>query len=137
MRLRFIENDYAAIRKFRGESSLGTYLTVVVAMLVRDYRVQRWGRWRPSAAARRLGDVAVRLETLVRRNGQAVHEAAETLRIVLYHQARSGIRHRNDGSELSPEMLSRNDRQVLKSGFRSIHQLLEFTFECKWMETAA
>lgn len=80
VRLRFIENDYAAIRKFRGESSLGTYLTVVVAMLVRDYRVQRWGRWRPSAAARRLGDVAVRLETLVRRNGQAVHEAAETLR---------------------------------------------------------
>lgn len=80
VKLKLVENDYAVLRKFRGESSLGTYLTVVIAMLVRDYRVQRWGRWRPSAVARRHGAVAVRLETLVRRDGFRLHQAGEMLR---------------------------------------------------------
>ncbi len=80
VKLKLIEDDYATLRKFRGESSISTYLTVVVAMLVRDYRVQRWGRWRPSATARRLGDVAIRLETLVRRNGYPLQQAGELLR---------------------------------------------------------
>ena len=53
-RLRFIERDYAVLAKFRGESAIGTYLTVVIAMLFRDYCVQRRGRWRPSTEARRL-----------------------------------------------------------------------------------
>lgn len=80
IKLRIVEDDYAALRKFRGESSITTYLTVVVAMLARDYRAQRWGRWRPSASARRLGDVAIRLETLVHRNGLSLQQAAEQLR---------------------------------------------------------
>ena len=80
IRLRLVEDDYGALRKFRAESSLATYLSVVVAMLVRDYRAAHWGRWRPSASARRLGDVAVRLETLVYRNGHPLHQAAELLR---------------------------------------------------------
>jgi len=61
-------------------------------------------------------------------------EASETLRAVLFHQARVGIRQRTDGSELPPALLSRHDRQVLKSGFRSILTLLEFTAECQWLE---
>jgi RNA polymerase sigma factor for flagellar operon FliA len=77
---RLIEDDYAILRKFRGESSITTYLTVVIAMLVRDYRVRRWGRWRPSAAARRMGTVATRLEKLVYRQGYRLDEAAELLR---------------------------------------------------------
>ncbi|MFL5614814.1 MAG: sigma-70 family RNA polymerase sigma factor [Gemmatimonadaceae bacterium] len=80
IKLRLVESDYAALRKFRGESAIGTYLTVVVSMLGRDYRVQHWGRWRPSAAARRIGDVAVRLESLVRRQGYRVEQAGEILR---------------------------------------------------------
>ena len=80
VKLKLVENDYAALRKFRGESSLPTYLNVVVAMLARDYRAQRWGRWRPSASARRLGDLAIRLETLVNRNGLPLQQAAEWLR---------------------------------------------------------
>ena len=80
IKLRIVEDNYAALRKFRGESSIATYLTVVVAMLARDYRAQRWGRWRPSASARRLGDVAMRLETLVHRNGLPLQQAAEHLR---------------------------------------------------------
>ena len=79
-KLKLIEDDYAVFRKFRGESSIGTYLTVVLAMLFRDYRVQRWGRWRPSAAAQRRGSLAVRLETLVRRDGYRLEQAGEILR---------------------------------------------------------
>lgn len=79
-KLRLIENDYASLRKFRGESAITTYLTVVVASLFRDYRVERWGRWRPSAAAQRRGTLAVRLETLVHRDGYRLEQAAEILR---------------------------------------------------------
>src|SRR6266498_2338556 len=43
--LKLIENDYAVLRKFRGESAVTTYLAVVIAMLFRDYRTHRWGRW--------------------------------------------------------------------------------------------
>jgi RNA polymerase sigma factor for flagellar operon FliA len=78
--LRLIEDDYAVFRKFRGESSLTTYLAVVIAMLFRDYRTQRWGRWRPSAAARRRGPLVVRLETLVYRDRLRLEQAAELLR---------------------------------------------------------
>jgi len=80
VKLRIIEADYAVLRSFRGESAIGTYLTVVIAMLARDYRVQRFGRWRPSAIARRLGAFAMRLEVLVRRQGYRLEEAGELLR---------------------------------------------------------
>ena len=59
-------------------------------------------------------------------------EAAETLRVVLYHQARAGIRTRTHGFKLQPALLNWHDRQVLKSGFRSILRLLEFTAERRW-----
>jgi RNA polymerase sigma factor for flagellar operon FliA len=80
IKLRIVEDDYAILRKFRGESAIGTYLTVVIAMLARDYRVQRFGRWRPSAAARRVGRFAVRLEMLVHRQGYRLDQAGELLR---------------------------------------------------------
>lgn len=79
-RMRLVENDFAIVRRFRGESAFTTYLTVVTAMLFRDYRVALWGRWRPSAAARRMGDLAVRLETLVHREGFRLDQAGERLR---------------------------------------------------------
>lgn len=80
VKLKLVEDDYAVLRKFRGESAVTTYLTVVVAMLFRDYRVRQWGRWRPSAAAQREGRVAVRLETLVHRDGYRLDQAGEILR---------------------------------------------------------
>ena len=80
VKARLIESDYAALARFRGESSLATYLTVVVAMLFRDYRAQKWGRWRPSVAAQRRGAVAVRLETLVVRDHVPLRQAGEMLR---------------------------------------------------------
>lgn len=77
---RLLENDHAVLRKFRGDSALTTFLTVVLSMLYRDYRVSRWGRWRPSAEARRRGPAAVALETLVYRDGYPVSQAVSMLR---------------------------------------------------------
>lgn len=79
VKLEIVQDDYAVFEKFRGDSSLATYLAVVIAMLFREYRVQRWGRWRPSAAALRRGRIAVRLETLVHRDGYRLEEAAQLL----------------------------------------------------------
>jgi RNA polymerase sigma factor (sigma-70 family) len=79
-RMRLMEDDYAILRKFRGECAVTTYLTVVLSTLFRNYRVREWGSWRPSAAARREGALAVRLEALVKRDGWTLEEAAERLR---------------------------------------------------------
>jgi CBS domain-containing protein len=62
-------------------------------------------------------------------------EAAETLRIVLWLQGRIGISQGTAGTELPPSFVSRQDRQLLKSGFRSIHRLLELTADSSWLET--
>jgi RNA polymerase sigma factor (sigma-70 family) len=80
VRVRLMEDDYQVLRKFSGRSSLTTYLSVVVANLSRDFRTRRQGRWRPSAAARRLGPVAERLERMVHRNRLGFGEAVAVLR---------------------------------------------------------
>lgn len=79
-KLKLIENDYAVLAKFRGESSLPTYLTVVLSMLFREYRVQEWGRWRPCAAAKRGGPLAIRLDTLLNRDSMPLAHAGQLLR---------------------------------------------------------
>ncbi|MBL8178351.1 MAG: cyclic nucleotide-binding domain-containing protein [Bryobacterales bacterium] len=61
-------------------------------------------------------------------------EASETLQVVLYQQARSGLRAESNGAELPPSILSRHDRQALKSGFRSIVRLLQFMESGLWKE---
>jgi RNA polymerase sigma factor (sigma-70 family) len=80
VRERLIDNEYAILRKFAGRSSLSTYLTTVVVNLFRDFRNNRWGRWRPSAEAKRRGPIAVRLEELLYRDGHPVREAVQILR---------------------------------------------------------
>lgn len=77
--LRMIEDDYAILRNFEGRSRLRTYLTTVVQRLFLDYRVQQWGKWRVSAEARRLGDVGVRLDRLIHRDGYSARQAIESL----------------------------------------------------------
>lgn len=78
-KLRLIENDYAILAKFEGRASFGTFLHTVVVNLARDYRISRWGKWRPSAAAKRLGTLAVELETALVRDGLALEEAVSTI----------------------------------------------------------
>lgn len=79
-KMRLIEDDYAAIRKFRGECALKTYLATVVVRYFHEHGRARRGRWRPSAAAERLGGVAKELETLVYRDGYRLEQAGEKLR---------------------------------------------------------
>jgi CBS domain-containing protein len=62
-------------------------------------------------------------------------EAANTLDILLWQQARIGISQGTTGSELPPALLSRHDRHVLKSGFRSILELVQLTSESGWLES--
>src|SRR3954452_16852098 len=79
-RASLIDDDYAIVRKFRGESAFTTYLTVVLSTLFSAWRVREHGRWRPSSAARREGPLAVRLEAMVHRDGLRLEEAGERLR---------------------------------------------------------
>jgi RNA polymerase sigma factor (sigma-70 family) len=78
-RLKLIEDDYAVLRKYGGRCSLRTYLVTVIRHQLYDYRRQRWGTWRPSAEARRLGPAAVELDTLLHRERVGREEAVERL----------------------------------------------------------
>jgi RNA polymerase sigma factor (sigma-70 family) len=80
VRVHLIDNDYAVLRRFEGRSSIATYLVTVVTHLALDWRNARWGKWRPSAEARRQGPVATQLERLTRRDDLTFEEACETLR---------------------------------------------------------
>lgn len=93
---KLIENDYAVLRKFRGEGSrcsLKAYLATVVKHAFRDYLIAKRGKWRPSVAAKRLDTVGVQLETLLYRDGYSLDEAI-------------GILQRNFHVDLSAEELT-------------------------------
>ncbi len=132
VKLRFIENDYEILGRFEGRSSLKTYLTAVVNHLYLDFQTQRYGKWRPSAEARRLGPVALRLESLLYRDGLTFDEACGVLqtdfrvterREALYELSlgvprRSNRRPRPDGDVEPPEprgpsALEQAERQVM------------------------
>lgn len=79
VKLKLIENEYAILRKFEGRSAFSTYLTTVIQRMSFQYRVQMWGKWRPSAEAQRMGEAGITLERLLSRDGYSLHEAIETL----------------------------------------------------------
>lgn len=78
--LRLVERNYDIFRRFAGRSSMKTYLTVVVCRLLLDWQNHTMGKWRPSAAARRLGDTAVDLDRLLHRDGCSIEEAVRHIR---------------------------------------------------------
>jgi RNA polymerase sigma factor for flagellar operon FliA len=77
IKLKIIEDDYEVLRKFQQRSSLRTFLTAVVQRHFLDQRIAKWGRWRPSVLARRLGPAIVLLDQLITRDGLPVDEAVE------------------------------------------------------------
>jgi RNA polymerase sigma factor (sigma-70 family) len=81
VRLRLLDQNFAVLRKFQGRSNLATYLTTVIEHVYLDYCVSQWGKWRPSAAARRLGPLAILLDQLVTRDGLSFDEAFTTLSV--------------------------------------------------------
>lgn len=74
-----LEDDYAVLRKFEGRSSLSTYLHTVISRFYSQWRVKQWGKWRPSAEAKRLGRKAIELERLLTRDGYTFEEAVREL----------------------------------------------------------
>lgn len=74
-RLAIIEDDYAILRDWKGHSTLATYLTIIVQRFLADERIRAAGRWHSSAEAKRLGDVAMKLETLLVREQRPMSEA--------------------------------------------------------------
>jgi RNA polymerase sigma factor for flagellar operon FliA len=70
----------AVLRKFQGRSNLASYLAVVVQRALQDHVNSRWGKWRPSQAAIRQGQLAIDLETLLVRDRLGFDEACRTLR---------------------------------------------------------
>lgn len=78
--VRLLENDCAVLRKFRGKSTMWTFLAAVIERHLLDFINDRWGKWRPSAAADAMGPVAVLLERLVTRDGHTLEEAIEIAR---------------------------------------------------------
>jgi RNA polymerase sigma factor (sigma-70 family) len=75
--IKLLQDDCHRLSGFAGRAKFSTFLSVTVANLMKDYRNMRWGKWRPSAAARRLGEIAVHLETLVYRDRMSVEEAID------------------------------------------------------------
>jgi RNA polymerase sigma factor for flagellar operon FliA len=80
VKLALLDRDCEVLRQHTGGGSAVAFLRVVINRLLYDYRCQIWGRWRPTAAAKRHGSVAMLMERLVSRDGFSIDEAIETAR---------------------------------------------------------
>ena len=108
VRLKIIEHDYLILRRFEGRSSLRTYLTAVIQRYFLDTRIAQWGKWRPSAQARRLGPTAVLVDRLITRDGLALDEAFELLRTVHHLELR-----RDEIEAIAVQLPSRSSRRFV------------------------
>lgn len=79
VKLKLVNDDYAVLGKLEQPNRLAAFLSVVVQHLFLDYRISAWGKWRPSAEAKRAGPIGVLLEQLMARDGYAFEEACELL----------------------------------------------------------
>lgn len=77
---RLVEDDYRVLASWEGRSTFSTFLTIVLVNLMRDYRIHIWGKWRPSAEARRQGTDIVLLERLWVRDGLPLAEVVHRMR---------------------------------------------------------
>jgi RNA polymerase sigma factor (sigma-70 family) len=129
--LKLIEDDYAVIRKFRGDkgATLQTYLATVIKRTRYDYQDHLWGKYHASAEAKELGPVAARLEMLMVRDGYSFEEACEILRtnegvdtsVAELADLRAKLPHRapkqivgEDPLQFEPARELRPDQQVLE-----------------------
>jgi RNA polymerase sigma factor (sigma-70 family) len=107
VKLRLIEDDYAILRRFGGRCSLATYVASIAHRICADEWAHVHGRWRPSAEARRLGQTAVVLEGLLRRDGRTLDEA-----VVLAQRVDPGLT-RTAAVELTARLPERAARATL------------------------
>lgn len=82
VKVALIEDDYAILRAWRKQASLGGYLMVVVRRLLADERMRMLGRFNLSTEARLGGKAAELLETYVRRDGRPLEEVIPLIQAV-------------------------------------------------------
>jgi len=80
VKLKLVENDYAILRAYEARSRFSTFISIVVQRLALDYCIHLWGKWHPSAEAKRLGPLAIELEKLLLRDGGTLDAALTILR---------------------------------------------------------
>lgn len=74
--LKLIADGYAVLGQYSGKcATIRGYLNAVVHHCYQDHRNHLWGKWRPSTEARRLGPLAIRLDTMLHRDGLTLGEA--------------------------------------------------------------
>jgi CBS domain-containing protein len=56
-----------------------------------------------------------------------IEETAAAFRNALYHRARTGLTTGTEGSRVEPSKLTRLEQNLLKSGFRTVLRLMEYT----------
>lgn len=78
--VKMLSRDCEVFSDFRGESKMESYLAVVVERCLQDYVNKLWGKWRPSAEAKRRGPLAEQLERLVYRDHHPLEVAIEMLK---------------------------------------------------------
>jgi RNA polymerase sigma factor for flagellar operon FliA len=79
VKLKLIESDYAVIRKYERRASFAAFIGVVVQRLLLDYRIAQWGKFHASAQAKRIGEVAIAIETMLYRDGRTIEEVIPLL----------------------------------------------------------
>lgn len=77
VKLSIITGRYRVLVRFQGRCSFRTYLRTVVLRLFLDNHRKEFGKWRPSARAKRHGALAVTLERLIYRHGLTREEAVQ------------------------------------------------------------
>lgn len=75
------DDDFRALREFRGKAKLTTYLSTIISNLIVDLVRRRKGRSRARERAREMGRVAELLHDLVFGRGCSLHEAHGHLEI--------------------------------------------------------
>lgn len=73
--VKLVENEFGILRSYEGRSGLATFLSIVIQRWALDYRIHAWGKWHPSAEAKRMGAAAVELEQFLLRDGRSIEEA--------------------------------------------------------------
>jgi RNA polymerase sigma factor (sigma-70 family) len=107
--VRLLRHNAAVLRSYRGESSLCTFLVVVIQRVLLDTHIAQIGKWHPSASARRLGRVAIVLERLVFYDGLSLQEAGPIVR------AKLGVADTEDELQFLLALLPRRSRRRMGS----------------------
>jgi RNA polymerase sigma factor (sigma-70 family) len=79
---RLINDNFRALRAFRGTAKITTYLTTIISNLIVDIMRSKKGRSRAKERAREFGATGEHLYELVLGRGHSLHEAYEHLKVV-------------------------------------------------------